>query len=113
MVSINPHTTQRSTGFVTFGTHTGESFPYRNRRDQTGSSLAIPAAEVERRAQQFSRGIRDAGLRLTHQRLEISRVVAGDKTHPNVETLNEAVRMRVPTISLETVCRTLAATAAG
>ena len=63
--------------------------------------------------QRVSRGIRDAGLRLTHQRLEIFRVVAGDKTHPDVETVCEAVRVRVPTISLETVYRALAATAAG
>ncbi|HET6476757.1 MAG TPA: transcriptional repressor [Thermoleophilia bacterium] len=63
--------------------------------------------------QQLSQGIRDAGLRLTHQRLEILRVVAADETHPDVETVYEAVRKRVPTNSLETVYRTLAAATAG
>jgi len=64
--------------------------------------------EVARRVDQLSRGLRDAGLRLTHQRLEIVRVVAADATHPDVETLYRTVRERVPTISLDTVYRTLA-----
>jgi len=64
--------------------------------------------EVARRVDQLSRGLRDAGLRLTHQRLEIVRVVAADVTHPDVETLYRTVRERVPTISLDTVYRTLA-----
>jgi Fur family peroxide stress response transcriptional regulator len=64
--------------------------------------------EVAYRVDQLSRGVREAGLRLTHQRLEIVRVVAADVTHPDVETLYQAVRERVPTISLDTVYRTLA-----
>jgi Fur family peroxide stress response transcriptional regulator len=61
-----------------------------------------------RRVEQLSLGLRDSGLRLTHQRLEIVRVIAADTTHPDVETVYEAVRKRVPTISLDTVYRTLA-----
>ena len=64
--------------------------------------------EEARRVEQLSQGLRDSGLRLTHQRLEIVRVIAGDRTHPDVETVFEAVRKRVPTISLDTVYRTLA-----
>ena len=64
--------------------------------------------EVARRIELLSRGLREAGLRLTHQRLEIVRVVAADVTHPDVETLYRTVRERVPTISLDTVYRTLA-----
>jgi Fur family peroxide stress response transcriptional regulator len=64
--------------------------------------------EVARRIELLSSGVREAGLRLTHQRLEIVRVVAADVTHPDVETLYQAVRERVPTISLDTVYRTLA-----
>jgi Fur family peroxide stress response transcriptional regulator len=63
---------------------------------------------VARRVEALSNGLRGAGLRLTHQRLEIVRVVAADETHPDVETVFEAVRRRVPTISLDTVYRTLA-----
>ncbi len=64
--------------------------------------------EVARRVDQLSYGLREAGLRLTHQRLEIVRVIAADDTHPDVETVFRAVRERVPTISLDTVYRTLA-----
>ena len=56
----------------------------------------------------LSRGLRDSGLRLTHQRLEIVRVIAADRTHLDVETVYDAVRRRVPTISLDAVYRTLA-----
>ena len=68
----------------------------------------MDAAEVARRVEQLSRGLHDAGLRLTHQRVEIVRVIAADQTHPDVVTVYEAVRQRVPTISLDTVYRTLA-----
>jgi len=70
--------------------------------------VAVPADEVARRVEQLSRGLRDAGLRLTHQRLEIVRIIAAADTHPDVETVYGAVRKRVPTISLDTVYRTLA-----
>jgi Fur family transcriptional regulator, peroxide stress response regulator len=70
--------------------------------------VAVRADEVARRVEQLSHGLRDAGLRLTHQRLEIVRMVAADETHPDVETVYRAVRERVPTISLDTVYRTLA-----
>jgi Fur family peroxide stress response transcriptional regulator len=70
--------------------------------------VAARVDEVARRVDQLSHGLRDAGLRLTHQRLEIVRVIAADETHPDVETVYGAVRERVPTISLDTVYRTLA-----
>ena len=70
--------------------------------------MAARVDEVARRVDQLSHGLRDAGLRLTHQRLEIARVVAADETHPDAETVYRAVRERVPTISLDTVYRTLA-----
>jgi len=70
--------------------------------------VTVVVDEVERRVERLSHGLRDAGLRLTHQRLEIVRVIAADETHPDVETVYRAVRERVPTISLDTVYRTLA-----
>ena len=70
--------------------------------------MTVLADEVERRVDRLSKSLRDAGLRLTHQRLEILRVVAADETHPDVETVYRVVRGRVPTISLDTVYRTLA-----
>jgi Fur family peroxide stress response transcriptional regulator len=64
--------------------------------------------EVERRVASCAQALKAAGLRLTHQRLEVAREVARSDTHPDVETVYRGVRERVPTISLDTVYRTLA-----
>ena len=44
---------------------------------------------------------------MTHQRLEVAREVAQSDAHPDAETVFRGVRKRVPTISLDTVYRTL------
>ena len=49
----------------------------------------------------------EKGLRLTHQRLEILRELVGAKDHPSAEVVFGRVRRRLPTISLDTVYRTL------
>lgn len=51
--------------------------------------------------------LREEGVRVTHQRLEILREIARGEGHPSVAEVFEAVRERVPTISLDTVYRTL------
>ena len=71
--------------------------------------MTVPADEVERRVSLFSQALRDNGLRLTHQRLEVAREIAQDETHPDVESIYQGVRERVPTISLDTVYRTVGA----
>ncbi|MCB1217885.1 transcriptional repressor [bacterium] len=48
-----------------------------------------------------------AGIRLTHQRLEVYREVASTTEHPDAESIHRSVRRRIPTISLDTVYRTL------
>jgi Fur family transcriptional regulator, peroxide stress response regulator len=48
-------------------------------------------------------------MRLTHQRLEVAREIARSEAHPDTEEIYRKVRTRVPTISLDTVYRTLAA----
>ncbi len=63
--------------------------------------------EIERRLEQFKAAAREAGAKLTHQRLEIFRAVASSDEHPNVEAVYKAVRKTVPTVSLDTVYRTL------
>ena len=50
---------------------------------------------------------REKGLKLTHQRIEIYRELLLSMDHPSVETLYKRVRKRIPTISLDTVYRTL------
>ena len=51
--------------------------------------------------------MRKAGLKLTHQRLEIIKEISRTKEHPDVETIYKRVSRRVPTVSLDTVYRTL------
>jgi Fur family transcriptional regulator, peroxide stress response regulator len=70
--------------------------------------VAVAPDEVERRVELLARALRGAGLRLTHQRLEVVREIAQSEEHPDVESVYRAVRARVPTISLDTVYRTLA-----
>lgn len=64
--------------------------------------------ETEQRAALLAEALRSTGLRLTHQRLEVAREIARADTHPDAESIYEGVRERVPTISLDTVYRTLA-----
>ncbi len=63
--------------------------------------------EARRRIEQLREGLRRAGVKLTHQRLEICREVAESGDHPDAETVYEGARERVPTVSLDTVYRTL------
>ena len=51
---------------------------------------------------------RQAGIKVTHQRLEIFREISRAKDHPSAEILYERLKRRLPTISLDTVYRTLA-----
>jgi Fur family transcriptional regulator, peroxide stress response regulator len=63
--------------------------------------------EVERRVEQFKSVAKAAGVKLTHQRLEIFRAVLSSVEHPTVEAVHKAVQKSVPTVSLDTVYRTL------
>lgn len=55
----------------------------------------------------FEKMCRDSGVRLTHQRLEIFREVARTDDHPDAEMVYKRVRERMPTVSMDTVYRTL------
>lgn len=63
--------------------------------------------EVEWRLEQFKAVAKEAGVKLTHQRLEIFRAVAASMEHPSAEAVYKAVRAAMPTVSLDTVYRTL------
>jgi Fur family peroxide stress response transcriptional regulator len=63
--------------------------------------------KVEHGLAAFTGAARAAGMKLTHQRLEIFREVASSVEHPDAETVFRAVRARMPTVSLDTVYRTL------
>jgi Fur family peroxide stress response transcriptional regulator len=51
--------------------------------------------------------LRSSGVKLTHQRMEIFREVAMSEEHPDAEKIHDRVRKRLPSISLDTVYRTL------
>ncbi len=70
--------------------------------------MAVSRDETARRVGSMTAALRDEGLRLTHQRLEVVREIAATDEHPDVESVYRGVRVRVPTISLDTVYRTLA-----
>ena len=65
-------------------------------------------AEVERRVQAFVQTCRQRGMKVTHQRTEIFRELATSTEHPDADTVYQAVGRRVPSISRDTVYRTLA-----
>ncbi len=55
----------------------------------------------------FEHHCRKAGLKLTPQRLEIYRELALTDDHPSADDVYSRVQVRMPTISLDTVYRTL------
>lgn len=64
--------------------------------------------QLQQRVEQFKRLCHRRHLRVTEQRLEVFRMLAQSKAHPSVETIFEAVRKKLPNISLDTVYRTVA-----
>jgi len=69
--------------------------------------VQIDASEIERRVEQLKQAARKAGVKLTLQRLEIFREVAASLEHPSAEMVLKAIQARMPTVSLDTVYRTL------
>ena len=66
-----------------------------------------PAKLLEDRLSAFREVCRQKGLKVTHQRLAIYREIITDKDHPDAETVFRRVRKHLPTVSLDTVYRTL------
>ena len=56
----------------------------------------------------FEQTCRAHGLKMTHQRLEIFHTLVHSSEHPSAETLYSMLEKRMPTLSLDTVYRTLA-----
>lgn len=69
--------------------------------------MIINMTEVGRRVERFKKVCRRAGVKLTHQRLEIFHELAQSGDHPDAEQVFRHVRERMPTVSLDTVYRTL------
>jgi len=69
--------------------------------------VALEPQEIGRRLEQFKSIAKRAGVKLTHQRLEIFRAVASSEDHPSAEAVYKTVGATMPTVSLDTVYRTL------
>lgn len=67
-----------------------------------------PESDIyERRMAEFHKTCRLKGIRLTPQRLEVFSALARTSEHPSAETIHRQVVKRLPTITLDTVYRTL------
>ncbi len=69
--------------------------------------MTVSRAEIRRRVSRFAETCRRQGLKVTHQRMEVFRELAASDEHPDAETVYERVRKRLPTVSCDTVYRTL------
>lgn len=63
--------------------------------------------KLRERLDECAAALREAGVRVTPQRLAIFEAAVHAAGHPDVETVFGAVRRRLPTVSLDTVYRTL------
>ncbi len=66
------------------------------------------SALVENAMQQFTEKCRKAGLKITHQRSETYKLLLQVPDHPTAETLHKRLQVSLPSLSLDTVYRTLA-----
>ena len=64
-------------------------------------------SQMQNCLEHFRKTLRQAGIKLTHQRREIFREIVRSVDHPDVETIYRGVRRKLTTISLDTVYRTL------
>ncbi|MBN1806778.1 MAG: transcriptional repressor [Sedimentisphaerales bacterium] len=67
----------------------------------------INSVELEEKTCQFQERCRSAGLKITPQRIAIYRELIQTDDHPSAEMLYEKVKEKLPSISLDTVNRTL------
>lgn len=71
-------------------------------------ALTDTKEQLEQMMEAFTTACRQAGLKVTHQRLEIYRQLLKTPDHPSAETLHKRLLPTLPSISLDTVYRTLA-----
>jgi len=69
--------------------------------------MKVSSRELSQRMDRFQEELRRSGVKLTHQRMEIFRELARSEDHPDADAIWRVVRKRVPTLSLDTVYRTL------
>ena len=63
---------------------------------------------VEEKIEELKEACKKQHMRVTTQRIEILKEVASSTSHPDAEAIFEAVKSKLPNISIDTVYRTLA-----
>jgi Fur family peroxide stress response transcriptional regulator len=69
--------------------------------------MAVQEHNLKSEIDAFREACRRRGVKATQQRLEIFREVAQSREHPDAEAVFRGVQSRLPTVSLDTVYRTL------
>jgi len=69
--------------------------------------MALGPDVAAERVAEFAKACRQNGLKATHQRMEVFRELASTDEHPDADTVLRRVRSRVPSVSKDTVYRTL------
>lgn len=64
-------------------------------------------SEIRQSMTRFEESCRAGGLKVTHQRMEIYRELIKAHDHPSAETLHQRLVKNIPSLSLDTVYRTL------
>jgi len=72
-----------------------------------GSGDRGKKAKLKEKMEAFQRKCREAGLKITPQRMAVYKVLIESKQHPSAEMVFRKVRDVIPNISLDTVNRTL------
>lgn len=62
---------------------------------------------IEEKIQELKKKCSDSNMRLTPQRIEVLKMVAGTTSHPDADMVYAEVKKNMPSISLDTVYRTL------
>ena len=63
--------------------------------------------DVQNKINEFEKICRSNGLKLTHQRIQIFSELASSSEHPSAESIYKRLVSRYPSLSLDTVYRTL------
>jgi Fur family transcriptional regulator, peroxide stress response regulator len=69
--------------------------------------MAVARETIEQRLGAFMEACASRQVKITHQRVEIYRVLASTDEHPDADAIYRRVRKRIPTISRDTVYRNL------
>ncbi len=78
-----------------------------NKKRSSGKNKIKVEPPSQHSIEALEHALSEAGLRLTHQRLTVYQELMESRDHPSAEDIFKRVRRKIPTISLDTVYRTL------